>query len=476
MSLLADIIQIAQESNRTWTEMLNKASFRGVPFAVYGGDARYGRRLALHEYPGRGKPYIEDMGRSTRRIRMSGFLVTDSLVYGGGNVLAQRDALVAAAEKAGPGALMHPTLGALTVSIPAEGLSVIERWDMGRYFEISIIFIESGDRVFPTITTSTGTLLDKLAAALGLSAALDFARKVIGGVTAVINAVEGVIKFGKAIVGMVVGVIADFKVLVGRITRDVRSITSLGGLLTGDHGRYANGNISSALIRSKKDRSSSATMADLIAKNTSNRAAVDGAMDALVAAAENLDASSGAVFTDAVQSLMDALVAGIADPGNAIEMLGPLATFTPDAFSGSGVIGVARGVAQDATSALLRRTALAAIGKSVAAYVPASYDEAISTMGVVTGFIDAELLVAGDAGDDESYNALVAMRQAVVNDLTTTGATLPRLETFSFRAPMNALSMSNRLYRDSARADELIQQASPIHPAFMPTKVIALAK
>ncbi|WP_454843317.1 DNA circularization protein [Pseudomonas gorinensis] len=476
MSLLSDIIQIAQDSNKTWPEMLNKASFRGVPFAVYGGDSRFGRRLALHEYPGRDKPYIEDMGRSTRRIRMSGFLVTDSLVYGGGNVLAQRDALVAAVESAGPGALMHPTLGALKVSVPSEGLSVVERWDMGRYFEISIVFIESGDRVFPSITTSTGSLLDNMAAALGLSAALDFVRKVIGGVTAVINAGEGAIKFGKAIVGMVVGVIADFKVLVGRITRDVRSITSLASLLTGDFGRYANGNVSSALITSKKPKNSSATMADLIAQNTTDRAAVDVAMDTLVEAAENLDASSGQQFTDAVQGVMDALVASIADPGNAIELLESLALYTPVPVAGSGIAGAARKVAQDATSALLRRMALASIGQVVAAYVPTSYDQAITIMTKVTGLLDAEILVAGDIGDDESYNALIALRQAVVTALTTTGATLPRLETFSFRAPMNALTMANRIYRDSSRADELIQQANPIHPAFMPTTVKALAR
>lgn len=476
MSLLSDIIQIAEESNKTWTETLHKASFRGVPFAVYGGDARFGRRLALHEYPGRDKPYIEDMGRSTRRIRMSGFLVTDSFIYGGGSALAQRDALVAAAEKPGPGALIHPTLGALTVSVPAEGLSVVERWDMGRYFEISFTFIESGDRVFPSITSSTGSLLDKLAAALGLSSALDFVRKVIGGVTAVINAVEGVIKFGKSIVGMVVGVIADFKVLVGRITRDVRSITSLAGLMTGDFGRYANGNVSSALISSKKAKDSGATMADLIAKNTANRAAVDTAMDNLVEAAANLDASNGAVFTDAVQALMDSLVAGIADPGDAIALLGPLASCTPEAFSGAGVIGSARVVAQNATAALLRRAALAAIGKVVATYVPSSYDEAINTMGVVTGFIDAEVLSAGDSGDDESYNALLALRQAVVVALTTTGATLPNLETFTFRTALPALVMANRLYQDASRTDELIQQANPIHPAFMPTTIKALAR
>lgn len=476
MTLLSEIVQIAMDSNRTWTESLNKASFRGVPFAIYGGDARFGRRLALHEYPGRDKPYIEDMGRATRRIRMTGFLVTDSLIYGGGDVLAQRDALVAAVEQPGLGALMHPTLGALNVSVPAEGLSVIERWDMGRYFEISIIFIESGDRVFPNITSSSGSLLDKLAAALGLSSALDFVRKIIGGVTSVINAVQGVIKFGKAIVGMVMGVIADFKVLVGTITRDVRSITSLASLLVGNYGRYANGNVSSALIASKKARDSSATMPELIADSAAKRAAVDESMERLQAAAENLDASSSDTFTDAVQEVMDDLLAGIADPGDAISLLVPLVSFSPTTYSGAGDAGAARGVAQDSTASLLRRAALAAMGKAVASYVPSSYNEAMSTMSNVTGFIDAEILVAGDAGDDESYKALIALRQAVVSALTTNGATLPNLETFNFRAALPALVMANRLYQDASRTDELIQQANPIHPAFMPATVKALAR
>jgi Mu-like prophage DNA circulation protein len=122
---------------------------------------------------------------------------------------------------------------------------------------------------------------------------------------------------------------------------------------------------------------------------------------------------------------MDVLVAGIADPGNAISLLGPLASYTPSTFGGSGVIGDAREVAQDATSALLRRSAL---------------------------------------------------RQAVVSALTTTGATLPALQAFSFRAPMPALVMASRLYQDAGRTDELIQQADPIHPAFMPTAVKALAR
>ncbi|WP_110947412.1 DNA circularization protein [Pseudomonas bohemica] len=475
MSLLSDIIQIAHDSNQTWQDLLHQASFRGVPFAVYSGDARFGRRLALHEYPGRDKPYIEDMGRGTRRIRLTGFLISDSLVYGGGSAIAQRDALVAAAETSGLGALMHPTLGLLRVGVPVEGLSVSERWDMGRYFEISFTFIESGDRIFPVTTSSTVSKLDKLASALGVSAALDFVRKVIGGVTAVINAVEGVIKFGKAIVSMVVSVVAGFQELVGQITREVRSITGLGSLLTGNFSRYTSGNVSSALVASKKAKDSSATMADLIAENTENRAAVDVALDNLTDAAENLDASTGDAFTDAVTALMDAVVDSVADPGKAMTLLGTLASYTSDEFTSSSAIGEGKATAQAATSALLRRAAIAALAQVAATYAPVSYDDALSTMQTVTGYIDDEILVAGDAGDDETYTALRTLRQAVVSALSSTGATLPRLETFTFKASMPALAMATRLYQDPSRATELIEQADPIHPAFMPTRFKALS-
>lgn len=475
MSLLSEIVQIAKDSNKDWRGDLRKASFRGIPFAVYGGEGFFGRRVALHEYPGRDKPYIEDMGRSTRRIRLSGFLVSDSLVYGGGDAKAQRDAIVAAAERSGPGPLVHPTLGNLTVSVPDGGLRVIERWDMGRYFELSFVFIESGERIFPAIASSTTSLLDKLAKALGLSAALDFARKVIGGITAVINTVEGAIRFGRAVVGTVVNVVAGFTELVGRISRDVRNITGLAGLMTGNYGRYAQGSVSSSLVKSKKAKDDGATMADLLASNTQSRASIDAASDVLAAAAENLDASSGDAFTAAVQALMDSLVAAIPDPGTAIALLGELASYHPAAFSSDSQVGNAQAVAQASTSALLRRAALSAMAQEVAVYAPASYDDAMALMTTVTGYIDAEILLAGDSGDDESYSALLGLRQGVINYLTTTGATLPRLETFSFKAPLSALVMANRLYGDASRDGELVEQANPRHPAFMPTTVRVLA-
>ncbi|MCV5934699.1 multidrug DMT transporter permease, partial [Escherichia coli] len=41
------------------------------------------------------------------------------------------------------------------------------------------------------------------------------------------------------------------------------------------------------------------------------------------------------------------------------------------------------------------------------------------------------------------------------------------------RSPQPSLALANRLYQDAARADELVQAVSPVHPAFMPLSFTA---
>nr|WP_235661186.1 DNA circularization N-terminal domain-containing protein [Candidatus Hamiltonella defensa] len=118
------------------------------------GKSSFGRKTAVHEYPYRDKPWVEDLGRATRQLTVKGFLVEDSVIYGGGAVIDQRSNLIAACETAGAGTLIHPTYGELTVSIPSGGLKIVEQWDNGRYFEFTLRAIESGLKVFP-VTTST---------------------------------------------------------------------------------------------------------------------------------------------------------------------------------------------------------------------------------------------------------------------------------------------------------------------------------
>jgi prophage DNA circulation protein len=94
---------------------LRPASFRGVPFGVLDASDGRGRNTVIHEFPLRDKVYVEDLGRAQRTVRLTAFVV-------GPDYAARRDALTAALEEEGPGTLVHPWLGSLTVSLvsPAE--------------------------------------------------------------------------------------------------------------------------------------------------------------------------------------------------------------------------------------------------------------------------------------------------------------------------------------------------------------------
>lgn len=458
----------------SWFDQLQQASFRGLPFGVLGDDARFGRRVAVHQYPNRDKPYIEDLGRSTRRISLTGFLIENSLVYGGGDALSQRDAMVGAAEAVGPGTLVHPTLGELQVSVPDGGFSVVERWDKGRYFEIGFTFIESGERQFPSASATTPDALDSLADALDLSAAQDFVSTITQSVSLGLGMVQGAISLGSAVVGTAVSVAAGFISLAGSAARDATSLFNLASLLTGNYGRYVNANVTSAFSGGQTSNPG-ITIGTLETEGAQDRAAVAGASTAFAEAAVGLDASSALSYASSAQALMASLGTAVVNPGDAVRLFGALASYMPATPIGIGQTGAGQQIVQDAAGAVLRRAALGTLVRAAAQYAPSSYDDAAALRTSVTGYLDAEILIAGDASDDASYSALRAVRQMVVALLIQAGAGLPRLQNFTFNASLPALVLAQRLYTDASRSDELVGEALPIHPAFMPLRFQALA-
>jgi prophage DNA circulation protein len=68
-----------------------------------------GRRSVTHEFPLRDEPIIEDLGRAARTFTVQAFLL-------GPAYMDQRDALIRALEEPGPGSLVHPWYGEITVS------------------------------------------------------------------------------------------------------------------------------------------------------------------------------------------------------------------------------------------------------------------------------------------------------------------------------------------------------------------------
>ncbi len=166
----------------------------------------------------------------------------------------------------------------------------------------------------------------------------------------------------------------------------------------------------------------------------------------------------------AIQAVSDAIRAAASDPADQIRLLIDLAKN-----------GTAE--ATDApTAALCRRAALSSLGQALADYQPSTYDDAIAVRDAVCAALDAEITIAGDVGDDDSYAALRTMRAAAVDLLTTLGAQLPRLVTITTPASMPALALAYALYGDTTRADDLIARADPPHPAWMPTAFQALSE
>src|SRR5260364_390859 len=106
------------------------ASWRGVPFGVREARVGLGRGCVVDEYPQVETVWVEDLGRSARRLRFIGFLIEHSALNAGCDLAAQQQRLLAAEEAPGEGELVHPALGRLSVSCTQA--VVAQRWNQQR--------------------------------------------------------------------------------------------------------------------------------------------------------------------------------------------------------------------------------------------------------------------------------------------------------------------------------------------------------
>lgn len=429
-------------------EQLRPASWRGIPFAVLGADTRVGRRNAVHEYPGRDDPWVEDLGRAAREFEFRAFLVGD-------DVIAQRERLMRAVESGGDGSLVHPTLGVRKVALLE--FSCEERWDKGRYFEISFTFMEQGKRRFPTEIQSTGSGVGSASNRLNISSARAFLTRILGP-----------LQSGAQVVNQVVGTAAAWSKAAQDTVKDATSLLNLVNSLPGSFGRLPGG---SPGVLSKPG----ATVASLIGVAAASRKSVSTASSVLNESAAGLSSSTAIDFASLAQSLGSAVADAIDHPFDALRALSRLASYAPKTLVDASSNGLAMSTALSASGDLYRRASLAALASASAAYVPESSDQAIAARSIVLDAFDSEILIAGNQGEDQVYADLKALRAACALDLNSRGANLPNMVEVSSSSPVPSLVLAQRQYRDSSRADELVSEANPIHPAFMPTQFLALS-
>ncbi|MTK12708.1 MAG: multidrug DMT transporter [Clostridiaceae bacterium] len=443
----------------SWFDDLQQASFRGVPFGVLSADIQAGRRLAPHEYPYRDAPWIEDLGRAMRRIHLVGFLLEGDAIYGGGDVIAQRDQMLAALETAGPATLVHPTLGRLVVN--AEPATITEKWESGRYFELNFSFIEHGQRLFPSVTVATGSASLSDAIACDVASVLTFVARL-----------NRLLLWPSEMIKRISATASFWGALGQNLVDDATRLYNMPGTLQGTYGRFFGG---ARKQTSSPRATTSATVASQIAAGTASRTAVAAAARGLTSAAAALTPASASARGAAAQAMAAAVRAAIVDPADGIRLLAQLASYTPTTATMNSVVGQAMATGQSASGDLFRRAAVAAAARAAAVYQPNSADDAVNVRDTVTALIDAEITVAGDQGEDDAYNGLRALRASVVADLNARGAALSSLQLVTVGASLPAPVLAQRLYRDGKRSDELVGEANPRHPAFMPTKFRALA-
>jgi prophage DNA circulation protein len=130
----------------TWRDQLQKGKFRDAEFYTEADDGIIGRRVQVHEYPLRDKPYVEDLGRKGRQFTLDLYVLGD-------DYMAARDRLIAAIEKPGPGPLVHHWLGLMQASVVDCRISHSTR--EGGMCRFAVTFIEGGENTYPSALTDT---------------------------------------------------------------------------------------------------------------------------------------------------------------------------------------------------------------------------------------------------------------------------------------------------------------------------------
>jgi len=397
----------------TWRDQLQPASFKGAAFFVDGHEAQLGRRVHVHEFPLRDQPYPEDLGRKARQLTVQAYVLGDSYMQA-------RNRLMVAVEKAGPGQLVHPYLGELRCTVL--DCKVTESTAEGGMARFTLQLVEAGDARFPTEATNTTA---------AVAAAADFAAEAVRANFARRHNCAGKPAF-----------VADAS----------RSI--LGGALD---------------------------------RITASVGLVRGAADAAAA----LQRDVGAARRDLTTLVYTPASAAQAVLANVKQLVRSVATAPRDALSlartlyryGDALPEVkanttsrkAQAVNQAELVRLVRTAGLTEGARAVSGTTFDSYQDALVARNELVDGLD-DVMLANDLVD-EVYDALRALRAAVVRDVAARGANLTRLVRWAPAATLPVLVVAQQLYADASRADELLVRNSVRHPLFVagavPLEVLA---
>ncbi|MBI4800437.1 MAG: DNA circularization N-terminal domain-containing protein [Desulfarculus sp.] len=399
----------------TWRTRMQPASFRGAGFLVEGHDGEVGRRLAVHEYPQRDLPYAEDLGRKARVFKITGLVI-------GPDYMAARDALLAACEQPGPGTLVHPYHG--TMEVVCQACTYREETRAGGRASFSFTFMEAGQRNYPAVE------LDFTAQA---AEAGENVRAVAGEVFAQVYQTAGPAWLAAALTG-------DFRTALQLVQAVARNMPSI---LDG-----------SAVNR---------FLADLEATAASVEALVaGGALAVAEALAETVTGLATAGGSAATDGLLDLAAFGAPNASNT-HGLGLTAVPATTAHRR------AQAANQDALAALTRRLAISGGVEAALAADYLSHEAATARRDSLLANLDQQMLAAGDAGQDDAYQALRGLYVSTNQAFAAKAVGLAHVRHLALPpATRPALVLAYDLYGDLGRTGQIVAMNNLPHPGLPP--------
>lgn len=354
---------------------MRPATFRGVQFFIDSSELDGGRRGVTHEYPFRDDPFREDLGRKARSFSVDGYVLGD-------DYFTQRNSMLAALEKEGPGELQHPYWGTRRVAVLE--FKIKETKKDGGSAAFSINFEETPSIPTQPSTTVDGTgLLAASSAAASVAVGAEFLAKynpglLLSSVSASMASALAKINSISGAVGMTAQAIAGFKQKLVAFQDGVETLLN-----------------------------SPATLL----------ASVEDLFQTLADAADPL--TSPGVALRAVYSY---------DPG-----LRPPATTTNRAQEQLNF---------DAVQLLIQRAALVQMANLAVAGVYDSYEAALAERDAIADLIDDQM----DAAVDDTYPALQQLRADLAKAVPGDNSDLPRVLSYTPVANVPSLVLAQRLY------------------------------
>lgn len=454
-----------------WRSQLRPASFRGVPF--FYSSARYesGRRIKMHEFPGRDIPYPEDLGKKAKEYPIEAYVLQPlPAEKSSDTVFTRRDRLIAALELGGPGLLIHPYWGRLQVVVPSFAVGMQSR--EGGCARFTITFADAGAAAPPTQTCNTQAAV--AAAAVTASNALqsDFANTLtlagkaawlsnavttkLGQLTQAMNSLSNLATLPASVTSVVAAVSAFSAGLTGVISSPADLAFQIVGLVNlvpslvsqpidalnlYKHGLFNFGSSDAAL---------STTEAEQVQAVTNNPAATEAMVMQLRLGGVSpsnfqKDVNNQAINTLVVASALVAYASAASTVPAQSDVSSPSAANPQGSTPSASVIALGTNAASGTYG----------------------YDSSDAAQTALQVFLDA-LEDLFPFLPDSSFAAMLDLRAALILDLQTRASSLPSLIQWTPPATMPAIVIAQRLYLDPTRADEICRRNGIVDPNFVP--------